>query len=144
MYWIIFPICASILWGIGYALMSQVSDKLLSYTINASFGLSMFVLNIMALIATKNTDNLVLIKNQNILLYLCGYCIFAVFGSFCYLYGYSTDVNIGIYTSISSTYAVTTFLLGYFLFGQNNFNMYYAVSGILMIFGGTILLALSK
>jgi drug/metabolite transporter (DMT)-like permease len=145
MIWIIYPIVCSVLWGIGYTLLRLVSDKLTSFTINGIYGLILFIVNLIASIALKNLNNLTLLKDWKTSLYFSSYIIIWVVTAFIFLLGYNSDgVNAGIYTMISSTYPVITFILSFLLLDQKGFNPYYVSFGIIFTIVGVSLLALSK
>ena len=145
MLWLVYPIGCALLWGIGYTLLQPVSEKLSSYTINSTYGFILFLTNLIALAISKNFNDFLILKDWKLLLFLCSYIIIQVIGAFIFLAGYNyEDVNAGIYTMISSTYPVITFILSYIFLDQRNINLYYASFGIILTIGGVSLLVLSK
>jgi drug/metabolite transporter (DMT)-like permease len=145
MIWILYPIICSVLWGIGYTLLQPVSAKLTNYTINAIYGGSLCITNLIILAATYNFADFVILKDWKLALYLTFYVIIFIVASFVFLYGYGYDgINAGIYTLISSTYPVITMLLSFIFFNQTNINPYYASFGVVFTLVGVSLLALSK
>jgi len=145
MYWLLYPIICSVLWGVSYTLLRPVSAEIQKYTINSIYGLSMFIINMVALAITNQYSDFLLINNLKVILCLTFYVILSVAAGILFLVGYNIEgINSGVYTLISSTYPVLTLILSYIFLDQRNINPYFASFGTILTIVGVSLLALSK
>jgi drug/metabolite transporter (DMT)-like permease len=143
--WIVFALIASGLWGAGYTFLSPVSKQLSSYTINVVYGASLCIINLLASIIMKNTENFFVLGNSNVALSFTGYTICCILANFIYLSGYKmAENNVAAFVAISSTYPLVTLIFSYIFLGQRNLNFYFVIPGMILIIAGIILLSLAK
>lgn len=145
MWWLVYSLSCSVLWGISYVLLSLATESLNNYTINMLYGGLMLVTNLVALAITDGFDNLVELRAWRVSLAIIGHVVLMVATSTIFLLGYRLEgVNSGIYTLISSTYPVVTLIGSYLFLGQRDFNAYYVSFGVILVIAGVSLLALAK
>jgi drug/metabolite transporter (DMT)-like permease len=92
MYWLLYPIICSVLWGVSYTLLKPVSAELQKYTINSIYGLSMFIINMVALAITNQYSDFLLINNLKVILCLTFYVILSVAAGILFLVGYNLSL----------------------------------------------------
>lgn len=145
MNWILYAIIACTLWGIAFTLLIPVSEKVNPYIVNFFYGLVICLVNLFIIIITHAFGEFKTLSDKKLVLYLIFYIITLTSASIIFLQGYSVDnINPAIYIIISNTYPIITFILAYFIFDKKNVNLYYASFGIVLMFGGGVLLALAK
>lgn len=135
----------SLMWGIGYAVVQPVSDKLRPDVINVIYYSIAFLIN---LIIMLSTGSYVDVKSLNLKLgvYFAVYILTCVVAASAFLYGYTMvgSKMAGAFNAISSTYPVFTFIIAYIFFNQRDSNLYYSIPGLICVVVGITLLCLSR
>lgn len=146
MYWLVYPIACSIAWGTASVILDPISTRLGPFTVGFIDGIIITIANVIGMAVTHELGDVYTLGNAKTLAFLLSYCVLSTGAGILYLVGFAaSDVNVGMYSIVASTYPLVAFIGSYLVLKQkDNINPYYAISGTVLTLVGVILVAMSK
>lgn len=142
MNWKLYAIGYAIILGLGYTFLKPLTQELSVYTINASYGALLFITSMIGAYYYEQTDNISNITKQ--WKYLLLVCSCFVIPAFLYVIGYKeSGDNTAAFTAISSMYPLFLLIFMALIYGKQDINYKYAISGVIAILIGVGLLSYS-
>jgi uncharacterized membrane protein len=148
--WQFLSVAAPILWGISYTALKPATDvhPCINFFISGSCYLIVSIIWMMNF-TTPLTSTLTAFQFLGVnfrWLYLCLYTMISIAANVCFtLANWSQDAPISIITALSSAYPAITFIGSCIFFKEyQRIKLSLALPGIILIIGGSILLALSN